>query len=326
MSVFSKKRKYDRLKKVVAPFILSSSVFSCAPQITNADVYTWKVKHNFTCPNHHDFLTKIGDEAVQCEVCRMEFYLRDPYYFGQIDGHSHVCDLTIEYDDVEKRLVVSGSGEVSGRAFFEYPRELDKSLKYSRYLKEVNSIIVKEGVRSVADKTFSGMPELKKLDLSHVDKVIGDCLCGYCHKLEEVIFNEHVEEIRFRSMFTECENIESIILPKKIDKIGRCGDDKYEFEYFSSTFEGCTKLTKIENFPKIPKYVKSLECTFAGCSNLPSMKIDIEDGSELYLDRTFSGCGKLFFVDINPENISDVSTNCFEGCSSLEGRECLFNK
>lgn len=287
MSVFSKNRRPNLLKKVIAPFILSSSVFSCAPQIANAEIHTWKVKHNYT---YLDVMSTV-DRIHSCMVCR-----------GRLDvnptlKHDHICDLVLEYDDATWHLTIKGTGELDSWVF----NDLD-------IRENVREISVEKGITACAGFTFAGMSGLEKIDLSHV-KVIGANLFGHCKSLKTVVFNDDLEKVNFFHMFNNCKNLVHVVLPRNIKNI------EGSFDYM---FQNCEKLTGVENFPTIPKEIKSMVCTFEKCLKLEPMKIEIEDGGKLFLDRTFVGCKDLASIYIDKKKIflrdSVVNGECFVGC------------
>ncbi len=328
--MFSKKRRSNLLRKVVAPFVLSSIIFSCASQITNADTYTWKVKQNYTYSDDikadsefkvedikkGSFMYKSWDEwdkkdFVKCYICNKEFDLSNNIDVNQMKNHSHICDLELKYNDNkdDNCLTISGKGELNRIVFS------DCRLKEKRTTlrKEVKKIIVGTEVKTVADFTFSVMYKLNSIDISHVSN-LGSQLFGYCKGLRKVIFKEDVEIANFNGMFTNCVNLETVTLPKSVKNI------KGGFDYM---FFNCENLTKINNFPIVPKEFEKLMCTFKDCYSLPYMKIEIEEGGKLCLKDTFGGCTNLVSVDIDDKKISYVDTGCFINCLSFVKPERL---
>lgn len=298
MSVFSKKRGANLLKKVIAPFILSSSLFSCAPQITNATIHTWKVEHNY----NYSHVVCGGDQTYySCRICHGR--LKSPEV-KPTPEHDHICDLVLKYDDATRHLTIKGTGELNGWVF----NNLD-------IRKDVKEISVKKGITACAGFTFESMSELEKIDLSHV-KVIGNTLFRRCESLKTVIFSDDLEKANFSRMFNNCKNLEHVVLPKNIKEI------EGSFDYM---FQNCEKLTGVENFPTIPKEIKSMVCTFENCPKLKPMKLEIEDGGKLFLDRTFVGCKDLASIYIDKEKVSlrDSVENggCFVDCGVVSLKE-----
>ncbi len=312
--MFSKKRRSNLLRKAITPVVLSSSIFSCASQITNAGTYTWEVKQDYTDTSYYEsnpgsiensskFMYKMCNGDIRCWICGRVFSLSNRDDSKQMRSHSHVCNLKLEYDDVEKCLTISGNGKLDKRALIN--QELDKKGIVLR--KELKKIVVKGKVNAVSDFTFASFCALNSVDISHVSN-LGSHLFGYCTNLEKVIFNENVETANFDAMFYDCEKLKTVTLPKKVKNIE--GD-------LRSMFEGCKNLTKVENFPEVPKNCKSLYRVFMGCCSLNSLKIKINKEANIRLLSTFYGCEKL--TDLSIDDWKNVSVHHLEGDESFLG-------
>ena len=101
------------------------------------------------------------------------------------------------------------------------------------------------------------------------------------------------------SIFSGCENLSSIILPKNLEDIG------------SSAFAGCYSLASI-TFPNSVKRIYS--DAFRDCHNLSSITIP-NSVSEIQ-DRCFWGCTSLSSITI-PSSVTSIGFAPFYGCNSL---------
>ena len=102
------------------------------------------------------------------------------------------------------------------------------------------------------------------------------------------------------SVFSRCQNIETIGLPEGLLSIG-----DYAFEY-------CTNLTNIQ----IPKTVTTIgKEAFYCCDNITS--ISIPDGVKVIKNKTFAGCDKLTNVQLC-DGLEKIMEYAFGWCYALE--------
>ena len=124
----------------------------------------------------------------------------------------------------------------------------------------------------------------------------------HCQQLKSVIFSNEsfVEYIRNRS-FSDCKNLESIIIPKSVKSIG------------AKAFLNCLL---IESF-SLPPLIKSInEFTFCGCMELKSFIIP-EDISLCFIGvQAFAYCYKFESFTI-PKDIDIIGERAFYQCKEL---------
>lgn len=124
------------------------------------------------------------------------------------------------------------------------------------------------------------------------------------------------------SMFTKCNNLQSIILPNntiniEYDSFNSCTSLNYVKISDNTTyiggnaFGGCTSLTEIT----IPKSVTEIDnSAFIKCSSLSS--ITIFEGLEKIGGYAFYGCSSLTSISI-PNSVIEIGNTAFYDCSSL---------
>ena len=160
--------------------------------------------------------------------------------------------------------------------------------------------------------------KLTSLDLSDASIVEGGSYYYHFNYLYYYTSNDMIGV----SMFSECGNLQDIVLPVGVTSIG-----KDAFYYCSSltsidmpesvtsignyAFAGCSSLASID----IPEGVTSIGYTaFSCCSSLTS--IDIPAGVTSIGEFAFEDCSSLISIDI-PEGVTSIGKGAFSGCSSL---------
>ena len=201
--------------------------------------------------------------------------------------------------------------------------------------------IIPYGVTKIDDYAFENCLGLKKIDLPKSVISIGKGAFQDCIHLKEAYLN-HVKTIG-KYAFSR-SNIESIVLPKKLEEI-----DDYVFEKCKSlnnvvipdtvkrigigafahsgiskivipdsvidigqkAFNGCQKLTEIV----LPRYLKVLnDEMFVHCDNLS--KVTFPEELTKIGERAFARCG-ITSIDF-PKKLEEVGTKAFERCEKLK--------
>ena len=142
--------------------------------------------------------------------------------------------------------------------FMDRPyRELYANPLYSAkhlYLngKEINDLVIPNGVTEIKNYAFEGCSELKSVTIPASVKKIGHVAFSDCSGLKSVTIPKSVKEIG-DCAFWGCSGLRSITIPNSVKEIGR------------SAFKGCSGLTSVT----IPYSVKEIgDCAFWGCSGL----------------------------------------------------------
>lgn len=138
---------------------------------------------------------------------------------------------------------------------------------------------------------------LTKVELPPFQKLNKYAFAG-CTSLQEVVFNDEIEEIGDGAFFA-CTNLSEISLPSSINKIG------------DNAFKCCKQIEQIS----IPIGVTQLgNFSFAYCYNLN--KIDLPSTLTHIQNSVFEYCSSINEI-IFPESVVSIGNNAFYGCSGL---------
>lgn len=114
-------------------------------------------------------------------------------------------------------------------------------------------------------------------------------------KLRKVTLNEGL--ISVNSIFSQCEQLEEVVLPSTLKTIG------------TTTFHDCEKLIEIT----IPKSVELIDVyAFYDCDNLEKVNIT-SDVLEKIENSAFSDCDKLSEINF-PNSLKEIGGNAFYNC------------
>ena len=148
-------------------------------------------------------------------------------------------------------------------------------------------------IREMANYYFG--KQLKYLDLSEARIVSGG---GAYYSDDTYSYNTYDNEIG-EYMFYQCRYLETILLPKDIEWIGK------------EAFAACNALKSID----LPNGITSIEkSTFSSCESLT--EITLPDGITSIKDHAFMGCSSLTNINI-PNGVTSIGNNAFDRCSSL---------
>lgn len=119
--------------------------------------------------------------------------------------------------------------------------------------------------------------------------------------IESLEFPENVNISETASLFSNCNQLKSIVLPKSVTKIG------------TTAFRNCTSLTSIT-----AKGVITEVCgrAFYNCSELIEIP-DLSNVTKFIYGEEFYGCTKLKTIQLS-DNLSEVSWRTFMNCESLD--------
>lgn len=186
----------------------------------------------------------------------------------------------------------------------------------------------------------------KKIIIPDTLKKIGHEEFAYDNLLEEVVFEDGLEEIE-TGAFLNCASLKKVSLPSSLKKIGLgafrgCttlktvefneGLETIEDSCFTDckklkevvlpesvkrigygTFSGCENLRKIE----IPGSIKKIaDATFFQCNSLE--EITLHDGLKEIGAAAFLGCSKLLSEIVIPDSVTTIGSGAFKDCESLE--------
>lgn len=187
---------------------------------------------------------------------------------------------------------------------------------------EITEMIIPEGIRKIAPRTFLGCSNLKKVVLPKSLKIIGELAFAKCESLQSIDIPYGVKVIE-DSAFEGCKNLFEITIPLGIKKIpAYCFYDCEKLSEISipdsvisienDSFSNCKYLEQI----KIPETVENIEnSAFYCCSSLRN--INLPDGIKTIESKTFYGCESLETVQI-PSSVKTIGESAFYNCSQLK--------
>ena len=196
-----------------------------------------------------------------------------------------------KFNESTGELVISGTGEMENY-------NLEDSFSPFMSKTDVKSVVIKDGVTSVGDYTFTFCRSLTAVTIPDSVKSLGICSFANCITLKDLKLGKGITSIGALA-FDSCDGLTKLTIPDKVTFI-----DEY-------AFQECDGLTEV----KIGNGVKSLKFAFTGCDNLK--KVTFGNSIEAIDTHAFSDCKKLKDVVI-PETVTTIGANAFQGCASLE--------
>ncbi len=196
--------------------------------------------------------------------------------------------------------------------------------------KNINTLILPEGIEYITPKIFEEVKNLEKVVLPESLKAIGYEAFEKCENLEEIVINKNLESIN--SCAFSYTKIKSLILPKNFKVVGdkafafmtNLEDVKFEnknTEIKQNAFGCCKNLKNVI----LPKSLKVLPTNlFFGCINLENVEFgDIEKIdlgvffntlhlTKLILPKSLKELNKNF-VHVDPCLLPDGYENAADG-------------
>lgn len=206
-------------------------------------------------------------------------------------------------------LTISGTGAMADSA------------PWYDFRNEITTVIIDEGVTSIAPGAFRNFEVLKSISIPFGVTNIGSRAFAYCSALETVSIPLGVTNIGSRA-FEHCTSLTSVELPEGVESIGEFAFltcTSLETINFPSTitsigmsaFECCTSLTSA----MLPKGVTSVgDSAFYECIALKN--VSIPSSLTSIPNNMFSRCASLANVTI-PKGLTSIGGNAFSGCDAL---------
>ena len=162
-----------------------------------------------------------------------------------------------------------------------------------KYIGKKSDIVIPDGVKEIADSTFSGFSKLESVVVPEGVKRIGDRCFENCINLRNCYLPDSLEEVGGYA-FVDCRKLKELYLSDNIKAIG------------GSAFSECFVLKDI----KIPKNIRAIDSfTFKNCDAFKH--IVIPKGVESIGFSAFAGCDDMEYLFI-PESVTDISVDFME--------------
>ena len=211
-------------------------------------------------------------------------------------------------------LTVSGIGVMWDYTFEDYKSSAPWDVK------NIKSVVIKEGVTRIGSNAFHGCTSLANVELPNtlieIGKyafagsvvyemdvpesvmVIEEGAFSSMWKLRKVVLPSRISDIENMAFYGS--GLENISIPDSVKRIGRY------------SFYGCWNLTEVT----IPNSVTEIETeAFYGCTQLT--KVEISSNIEKLDGAVFKSCTKLNEIQI-PSSVSRIEQDAFANCTSLK--------
>ena len=214
----------------------------------------------------------------------------------QVNEDGESCSVVACDQDITGEVVVPaevngfkvtaiGSGDSEGTAFYN--------------CKQLEKIIVSEGITGIEFRAFEGCENLTTVQLPSSLEKIGENAFYNCKSLVNINLPDGLKKIVSRA-FYGCESLEEINLPDGLEELG------------SAAFRHCNKLKSIV----IPEGITEIGYwTFWDCTSLET--VILPDHIQKIGDHAFDNCTSLVSIDL-PKSLEVIEGNTFWSCTNLE--------
>ena len=196
-------------------------------------------------------------------------------------------------------LTVSGNGEMTAPPDWAVNN------------KNVEVIIINEGITSIRDGAFNGYSALYSVTLPNSLQEIGSGAFNYCTSLTSITFPPNVQRVAL-SVFNGCTNLQRIDLP---DNLNHFSSASTEVTYLETNLPALTTITISENnekfytedgvlYEKVPNYPLVIDSG------------DANDSEGYYLDFLFFPKGKQGTYRV-PKNVATWDTEVFHNRTGI---------
>ncbi len=159
-----------------------------------------------------------------------------------------------------------------------------------KYIGKSNDVVIPDGVKEIADSTFSGFSNLKSVVVPEGVKRIGRRCFENCSSLEHAYLPESLEELGGYA-FVDCHELKEVYLSEKLKVLG------------DSAFSECFKLKDV----KIPKNIDIIDAfVFKNCREF--RHIVIPDKVTKIGFSAFVACTNLEYLFV-PESVKECQIN-----------------
>lgn len=225
------------------------------------------------------FICKIGELHIPSTLNSIEIWNPNGTFAGEINS-VHIkdiaawCKIEFAYNPfiLAKHLFIDG--------------------------KEVNDLVIPEGVTDISDKAFYRCESLTSVTMPKSLRSIGKNAFYECSNLASVIIPNGLTSIG-KYAFRNCSNLASVTIPNSVNTIS---------DY---AFQGCISLSKVT----LPASLSNMGTqVFYGCTGLK--EVVISEGASTIGGSAFRKCENLSTVTI-PSSLTRIGSSAFEGCTGL---------
>jgi len=162
------------------------------------------------------------------------------------------------------------------------------------------NIVLKEGVKNIADSAFYGSHDnLTGIEFPESLVALGDGVFYGCSKLDNIIVPNSVISIGANA-FASCSGMKTLSLGTGLISLGE------------SVFFNCSSLKVVD----LPNELSSIGASaFVSCTSLTS--ISIPDGVTVLEDGVFGACTNLTTIDL-PNGLTNIGYTTFHGTAIVE--------
>ena len=256
-------------------------------------------------------------------------YVADEFDVVQ-DGVTYSCETAVD-GTAEIACIVAGSGvaKVNVPASIEHEGQTYKvtSLRFSggTTAEDVEQLILPDTLEKISGWNFSKFVKVKELRIPGSIKNFS-CMLQNADTLEQLTFDEGVEEISANSMVSGCSSLSEINLPSTLKLISGTGafsraesltsitlpEGVIIDDTVGSLFSDCTSLTSVSLPASVTKISSNM---FGGCTSLKS--VSAAGSIDSIGDKAFENCSSLTDIDFQG-TLTSIGFSAFQGCASLE--------
>ena len=200
-------------------------------------------------------------------------------------------NVSYSYDKATHTLTISGEGEMT----FYYDRERP----WYSFAKEIEKVIIEDGVTSVGAWAFIRCSALSSVDIAESVKTIYNETFRECTNLTSIDIPEGLKEIG-SSVFDGCTSLASVNIPNSVISIG--GLAFHDTPWLNSQEDGLVYINKVLYMYK---------------GEMPdNTNITIDQGTVFISGNAFQNCNGLTSISI-PGSVTTIGGEAFSGCKGL---------
>lgn len=175
----------------------------------------------------------------------------------QENNNENICsDISLDFDDINKRLTITAMGLVSSDSIADY-------------VSEAEEIIFTEGVTGLSDNSFMGLQNLKYVKFPSTLYSFGDYVFSDCDKLSTIDFPKYVESgdelFKFgKYAFKNCVSVDSLYIPST----------NFAIYIWPNAFSNCSSLKSIRFGSAYINFIANSEWTRDSYATLENLYID----------------------------------------------------